>query len=320
MGKPRFLVIRGGAIGDFVMTLPVLEALRRRWPECHISVLGYPHIAALALAGRLADEVKSLDRASAALLFVPEQPLPAETALFVQSFDVIINYLYDPDESVRTSLEQAGARQVLGITPRMGAEPAARHFMKPLAELAVYPDGEPYPRLSLASEAVARGRDRLAVWGGRTVVFHPGSGSEKKNWPLAGFMRVAEGVKGLGFTPVFSFGEADDDVRRTFDRLNPGFGVLSPLSLDGLAETFGACCGYVGNDSGVTHVAAAVGIPVTVLFGPSDPVLWASRAPRVRVVRAALPTTESLAALPVETVLETVGSMLRDVQAEQADR
>jgi heptosyltransferase-3 len=314
MGKPRFLILRGGAIGDFMMTLPALEALRRRWPACHIEVLGYPHIASLARAGGLADAVQSLDKASVALLFVPEQPLPTELALFIRSFDVIINYLYDPDDSVRASLERAGARQVLGITPRLGGVPAARHFMKPLEELAVFPEEEPYPRLVLKPEGVARGRERLAAWDGRVVVVHPGSGSETKNWPLAGFVRVAERVKARGFAPVFSFGEADVELRRSFDRLKTGFGVLPPADLIGLAETFAASCGYLGNDSGVTHVAAAVGIPVTVLFGPSDPGLWASRAPVVRVVRSAQPTTESLAALSVETVWDAVTQMLNHVE------
>jgi heptosyltransferase-3 len=51
---PRILVIRGGAIGDFILTLPVLAALRERFPGVEIEVLGYPHIASLALSGGLA--------------------------------------------------------------------------------------------------------------------------------------------------------------------------------------------------------------------------------------------------------------------------
>ncbi len=315
MGHPRILVLRGGAIGDFVMTLPVLEALRRRWPESHIEVLGYPHIAALALAGGLADVVKSLDRGSVARLFVPEQPLPAELALYVQAFDVTINLLYDPDDSVRTSLERAGVRQVLSTDPRPGKTPAARHLMKPLEALAIYPEHEPYPRLALPAGAVARGRARLAG-SDRAVAFHPGSGSGSKNWPLEGFVRVAERVKAAGFAPVFSFGEADTEARRAFDRLNTGFAVLESLDLTALAEAYAASRGYVGNDSGVTHVAAAVGVPVTALFGPSDPDVWASRAPGVRVVRSALPTTESLAALSVEAVWGAVEAMLLECGAE----
>ncbi len=309
MGNPRFLIIRGGAIGDFVMTLPVLEALRRRWPESHIEVLGYPHIARLAVAGGLADEVKSLDRASAALLFVPEQPLPAEQALYVKSFDAVISFLFDPDESVRTTLAKAGARQVLTVSPRLSTVPAARHLMKPLEELALYPEGEPYPRLTLKDEVLAEGRRRLAAWR-KPVVFHPGSGGGRKNWPLAGFVEVARRVGEAGFEPVFSFGEADDEVRAAFGRLGNPFPVLPPSDLVQLAAALANCAAYAGNDSGVTHVAAAVGIPVTAVFGPSDPELWASRAPSVRLVRAAATTPEALAAIPVEAVWAAVADGL----------
>jgi ADP-heptose:LPS heptosyltransferase len=309
VGNPRFLVIRGGAIGDFVMTLPALEALKRRWPESHVEVLGYPHIAALAVAGGLADHVRSLDRASAALLFVPEQPLPAEQALYVRSFDTVISYLYDPDDSVTASLRQAGARQVLAGNPRLTEAPAARHLMKPLEALALYPEGEPYPRLRLREAVAEEGRARMAAWKAPLVV-HPGSGSRTKNWPLEGFLAVARRARAAGWDPVFSFGEADDEVRADFGKRNEPFPVLPRGSLVQLAAALAASKGYVGNDSGVTHVAAAVGIPVTAVFGPSDPELWASRAPGVRLVRAARPTPDALAAVGEDAVWAAVASVL----------
>ena len=61
MKKPRILVVRGGAIGDFIMTLPAIGALRERWPEAHIEILGYPHIAELADKRHYADAVRSID-------------------------------------------------------------------------------------------------------------------------------------------------------------------------------------------------------------------------------------------------------------------
>ena len=60
---PRFLLLRGGAIGDFIATLPVLQAVRAQWPEAVIEIWGYPHVAELAVAAGLAQSVVSLARA-----------------------------------------------------------------------------------------------------------------------------------------------------------------------------------------------------------------------------------------------------------------
>lgn len=309
MKTARILVLRGGAIGDFVMTLPALGALRARWPGGYIELLGYPHIAALAAAGGLVDRVISLDRASVARLFVPEEPLPAEVADHVRSFDVIVSYLYDPDEAVSRSLARAGAREVIVGSPRVTSENAALHLMRPLGSLAIFPEGEPYPRLELPPEAAAAGRARLGAPGERIVAVHPGSGSPRKNWPLERFVELAGRLAADGWSPRFIVGEADAEIERGLASV-PGVRLLPRSDLVGLAAMLAACRGYAGNDSGVTHVAAAVGIPVVALFGPSDPNLWASRAPRVRVVRAAEPTPESLATVSVEPVLAALADAM----------
>ena len=73
----QILVIRGGAIGDFILTLPVLAALRRQFPEARLEVLGYPHIAGLAEWGGVVDAVRSIEARSMASFFVPGAELPA---------------------------------------------------------------------------------------------------------------------------------------------------------------------------------------------------------------------------------------------------
>ena len=69
MPDNRILVVRGGAIGDFVLTLPVLMALRRNLPSARLEVLGYTHIAGLAVAGGLADRVRGLEERGFATFF-----------------------------------------------------------------------------------------------------------------------------------------------------------------------------------------------------------------------------------------------------------
>src|SRR5437016_13732445 len=87
----KLLVVRGGAIGDFILTLPVLAALRQQFPQSHLTVLGYPHIAQVALAGGLADEVRSIEAGPLAGFFAGDGTLNAALAEFFASFDFIIS-------------------------------------------------------------------------------------------------------------------------------------------------------------------------------------------------------------------------------------
>jgi heptosyltransferase III len=93
----KILVIRGGAIGDFILTLPVLAALRRQFPRTHLEVLGYPHIAGLALAGGLVQRVQSIEARSLAGFFARDGALAEDLVDYFSDFDMIISFLYDPD-------------------------------------------------------------------------------------------------------------------------------------------------------------------------------------------------------------------------------
>jgi heptosyltransferase-2 len=93
----KILVIRGGAIGDFILTLPVLSALRQQFPETRLELLGYPHIAQLALAGGLVDAVRSIEARALAGFFAQGGRLDPELADYFSSFALILSYLYDPD-------------------------------------------------------------------------------------------------------------------------------------------------------------------------------------------------------------------------------
>ena len=114
---PRILILRGGAIGDFIVTLPVLQTLLARWPDAEIEIWGYPHIADLAVAAGLAQKVVSLDRAEMVRFFVPVPDFAPGQEAAIQSFDLILNYLHDPEGQIRSNLHMAGAKQVLSGSP-----------------------------------------------------------------------------------------------------------------------------------------------------------------------------------------------------------
>jgi heptosyltransferase III len=282
--QARFLIFRGGAIGDFILTLPAIQALRDRWPDAYIELVGYPHIANLALAAGLVDHVESLDRANTARLFTWQPTFSEEQAAHIRSFDLVISYLHDPDGVVRANLKAAGAKQVIYGSPRVEEGHAIDHLMKPLETLAIYGE-KPSPRLNLHAE---QGKEWLKARGfSRDVVaIHPGSGSPKKNWPVENFLTLAEQLRESGQSYLMIFGEADAEVAALIRQEIPQVVELSGCTLIELATVLSACRVFVGNDSGVTHIAAAVGLPTIALFGPSDADYWGPRGSHVRVIQA----------------------------------
>ncbi len=288
IARPRFLILRGGAIGDFILTLPVLQALRAQWPESYIEVVGYPHIAILAQAGGWADRIESLDRAHFARFYSLRPALGEELIGYVRSFDLVVSFLHDPDGIVRRNLLTTGVRQVLYHSPVNPTIHACDHLVKPLETLAIYAAGAA-PRLTLPDADVATGRARLAALGvaGHPLALHPGSGSAAKNWPARNFLELARTAAEQGWSPFFLVGEADDAVASTLRSLGSSAPIVEGLELIETAGVLAASDAFVGNDSGITHLAAALGRRTVALFGPTDPAIWGPRGPHVRILRGA---------------------------------
>ncbi len=284
----RILVLRGGAIGDFIVTLPALRKLRDRWPQAHIELIGYPHVAMLARAAGLVNHVESLDKAEIARFFSASPKFTEAQCDYLRSFHFVVTYLHDPDGLVRENLTSAGARQVLYGSPLITAGHAVEALLKPLETFALYAEGVEQPRLALAAEQLAWGRDWLAargLGGKKMLALHPGSGSPRKNWPVENFIALARRLP-RGVAPLLVLGEADAELIAPLARELPKVPRLAGCSLLEVASVLAHGAAYLGNDSGITHLAAALGRPVVALFGPSNPEHWAPRGPRVTLLQA----------------------------------
>jgi len=141
----KILVIRGGAIGDFILTLPVLAALRKQFPNTRLEVLGYPHIAQLALAGGLADDVRPIESRALAGFFARDGELDAALQSYFDSFAIIVSFLYDPDRIFLANIARCSRAQFI-VGPHRPDESAGLHatevFLKPLEGLAIF-DADP---------------------------------------------------------------------------------------------------------------------------------------------------------------------------------
>ncbi|HSH38414.1 MAG TPA: hypothetical protein VK993_06485, partial [Chthoniobacterales bacterium] len=179
----RILVIRGGAIGDFVLTLPAVKLLRDEYPHARLEILGYKHITALAEKRFYARATRSIEYAPLAGFFAKGRELDAELSRYFGSFDLVVSYLFDPDGIFQRNIERCGVEMFITGPPKIAAnEHAAIRLARPLEQLGltlhdcaprVYPseDDREFARSFLGTVSAP-------------LALHPGSGSPTKNWPI----------------------------------------------------------------------------------------------------------------------------------------
>jgi len=315
----KILFIRGGALGDFIVTLPTVRLLRQRWPDAHIEVLGYPRLSEIAFQRYYVNAIRSVDHGPLSAFFMPQAVLDPAWMDYIGSFDLVLSYFYDPDGLFLVNLQRCKPGRILTHSPRVPenfGRPAARHFagiVEPLG-LALADDAAsdlfPSPDDVDAARAFLTGLKP----GTRLVAIHPGSGGETKNWPKESWARL--GRRLIAAAPDLALllieGESDAEpaqfILEAWKDLPHQRARWLPLPI--LAALFKEkeTALFLGHDSGITHLAAASrrDLPVIALFGPTDPVVWAPPRPGVRVLKG-VPTLKDL---PVEEVFQAALALL----------
>lgn len=307
----KILVIRGGAIGDFILTLPAVGALRRTFPEAHLEILGYPHIIELAHGRGYAQAIRSLEAGPLARFFAPGTELDPEWSRYFASFQQIVSYLYDPDGIFSSNLSRAGVRHIISHSPKpppSPIRPAAAHYLDALKPLAIYED-DYAATLHPSAEDHQKAAVLLPPDSRPAIMIHPGSGSDRKNWPVD---RWAEIISPLSssqrYRLVLIGGEAD---RETFARLtsltNPSpITIIRDAPLPVLAAVLKSAHLFIGHDSGISHLAAAVGTSCLCLYGTTDPAIWAPQNKGVTILKRG----NTMESITVPDVLEALEKIL----------
>ena len=301
MASGRILVIRGGAIGDFVLTLPVFQALRDHFPQAKVDVLGYPKIANLAKIGRLVNETKAIEAQAVASFFARNGTLDKEWEAYFAAFEIIISFLYDPDDIFKTNVGRCSKGQFIQ-GPHRPSETDKLHasdvFLKPLEQLAIF-EADNIPRLTISDEESETPKPHSCL------AIHPGSGSKSKNWPIAQWIDlITILLDQTDWHFLIVGGEAEEEELKKLqstdrpDRIK--FEVSRPL--EELASQLARCEGFVGHDSGISHLAAAIGLPGLVIWGPSNESVWRPKSEKVIVINHG----DGLEKLPVEHVLARI--------------
>lgn len=284
----RVLVIRPGGLGDLLLTLPTLAHLAERL-RAEIEIAGDPERLALLEGSPYCTAALSLERLGLHPLFTSDPP--PELLVRLRAYDAIVSWFGAGDPTYRAHLEALGPRVVVArSTPPAGVRlHVSRHLLLTLSPLVPPPPEAPPVGLTVTGEERREAERWCRVHGpdpGRLILLHPGAGGSAKRWPAERFGALVGLLREAGLSPVVVAGPADGEAVRELHAAAAGerLVVAPDLGLRPLAALSAIARGFVGNDSGPTHLAAVVGTPTLALFGPTDPAVWAPLGPASRVL------------------------------------
>lgn len=289
------LVIHQGALGDFILALPALKTLRKAFPHAKSVIMGYPRILELVHERFYADAIFSVDQKGMASFFTREGNLDFTLSEFFKTFDLIVVFGKDGEGTAVGNLRRVGGGRILSINSFPPWEEKVHitdYLLKQFDQHGIPASGS-YPKLYLKKSDREWARhfweNKGVAPGERSKVFvlHPGSGSKKKAWPLDRFLDLCRTLQGRLYSKVLVvLGPAEGpEVRKAFESTGPDARILAKgLTLLQLASVMDGCRFFIGNDSGISHMAAALGLPTLAIFGPTDQSVWSPRGEESLVV------------------------------------
>jgi ADP-heptose:LPS heptosyltransferase len=282
----KILLLRGGALGDLVLTFPALEALADVAGE--IEFWGaFPHAGLVRFLG--IERISDLQGRDALWIFqrpIASPPRPLH-------FDLAISYLYDAEGLIEANLRQAGVKEVVvGPHHMQPGRHASDQLLEPVRSIAMPEPMTGVRRLAGRGQRTGdQVRAKIRSQAGerhRPIALHPGSGSAGKNWPIDRWIELSGRLNDAGERLVLIAGEADDGPVERFLSAARSLPVtlVRNRPLDEVVHVLADCRLLIGQDSGISHLAAWLGVPVVALFGLTDPEIWAPRGADVKVLRA----------------------------------
>jgi ADP-heptose:LPS heptosyltransferase len=306
----EIVIVHQGALGDTVLLVPLIRSLRARFGACRVTVVTRPNLGQMLTMMGFADDYASADdRDHSAWFAAPDAPDRPRARHAWANADVLIS-------AVSTGADAWAENARLARREKRGGAGGADglHFFDPRPPADFPGHLTDWHRAQLAALDLCAAPDSLPRANpDGAIVIHPGSGGDAKCWPRERFLSLGRTLKRNGLTPTFILGEAEQERwgKRLIDDLKDEFPWYLHMGLYELAERMSRARLYLGNDSGVTHLAAATGIPVLALFGPSNDVQWRPVGPAVKVLRAAPPHAHALEHLEEAVVLNEMLAELR---------
>jgi lipopolysaccharide heptosyltransferase II len=303
----KILIRATNWVGDAILALPALRAVRQRFPDAQIAVVARSYVADLYRDQRICDELISYDSQAVRMGFVRGSVL--EDQLREQKFDVAL-LLQNAFEAAWLAW-RAGIPERIGYArdgrsllltkaipvPKRGEIPAHEQFYYlELLRRARWLDkltGENAICLSVSAQRKQQAEQFLLESGSRPNALRIAIGAgasygSAKCWPPERFAAVADRLKENFGADVILFGTAGEKVVSAAivaAMRGRAIDLTGKTAIADLPALLAQCQLFVGNDSGAMHVAAAVGVPIAAIFGPTDPEGTAPVTPRCSIAR-----------------------------------
>jgi ADP-heptose:LPS heptosyltransferase len=278
--KPRSAVLFPGALGDFICLLPALQALAR---TTRVEIFAKTEFAEIVPQDI---PIRALERYEINRLFVAGGSLERRVRDFFSPYHSVYSWMGSRQPVFAGELGAAAPGGVRLFAFR-AADSALHQADYYLACLGFCPSDCGALIIPLHPEARGWSQkfwDRHALNKRAALVMAPGSGAREKNWPATYFAAVARWWRErTGGEVVILLGPVEEE-RGGFEALADNFITARNLNLAEVAALLSRADIYLGNDSGTTHLAAALGTPTVALFGPSDARTWAPRGAKVSVL------------------------------------
>ncbi len=277
MTNTSLLMIHQGALGDVILTFAAIMALQEKFDR--IDILCQGQIGKLAAKLGLVDKGYPLEAAYFATLFSDQ--VDAKVKDLISRYTKILVFSFSCD--LEKAIKQITDSPYLRIPPRPPTHDnthVAEYLLKNIKNGGLIEDVDSKDVVSTWQRKHTQKADRPID--STKIIIHPGAGSKRKRWPLVKFFKLTDVLEKRGWRPQFVCGPAEPDLIAEIRNQNRQVHQFSELT--DLVAGLESAGGYIGNDSGVSHLAAFLGLASVVIFGPADPARWRPLGPRVQIV------------------------------------
>ncbi len=298
------VIIQPGALGDCILTLPLAEFAKNTLKLGAVNILGHCDYISFLPGRSCIDGVRSIETTDLHRLFVDSSRFQLPQAdrlinLFSQ-YAYIVSFLGGPESNFETNLiytancSHSAEVFTIPLKPTAGKMNIADFYIHKFAEQSGL---EPPKKTSLKKSAFIKpenadfnNADYLLRSQGiyskqKITLIHPGSGGTQKCWNIHNFIELADKLNARKYKPVFLLGpvELERLEKKIIRRIKNKAPCLTNLPIDSLPGILGHAHAFIGNDCGITHLAAAMGVKTLALFGPTDSNLYRPIGPDVFV-------------------------------------